>query len=124
MPGRLTISGLPLIEPDPGTPCRVILRFGTGIGGDGKSNREMRRGRAILDSNRVEVAGASGRGGGAVSPSRSIPESREEEGDAGIPASATGMASGSQATPSNSSHTSEALLKGTPWASSTSSLTA
>ena len=123
-PGRLTISGVPLIEPDPGAPCRVILRFGMGIGGDGKSNRETWRELAILDSNRVEGAGASGRGGGAVSPNRSIPESSDEEGDAGIPASATGMPSGSQPTPSNSSHTSEAFFKGKAWASSMSSLRA
>ena len=84
----------------------------------------MRRELAILDSNRVGPAGASGRGGGAVSPSRSIPESSEEEGDGGIPASATGMPSGSQSTPSNSSHTSEAFLRGKPWALGPSSLTA
>ena len=123
-PGRLTVSGVALIGPDPGSPCRVILRFGTGIGGDGKSNRETWRGLAILDSNRVGATGASGREGGAVSPNRSIPENIDEEGDAGISASATGMSSGSQRAPSNSSHTSEAFLKGKPWASSTSSLTA
>ena len=59
-----------------------------------------------------------------MSPSRSIPESSDEDGDAGMPASATRMPSGSQPTPSNSSHTSEVFLKGKPWWPSSTLLTA
>lgn len=95
---------------------------GTRTGGDGKSNTEMRRGTAIwCDPDRTGTAVTSGRGGGNVSPSKSIPEDNDEEGDMGIPASATGIPKGSQPTSLNSSHTSEEFLKSKKWRSAQSS---
>ena len=57
--------------------------------------------------------GTSRRTGSGVSPSRSTPESSDEEEDMGIPASATsrGIPKGSQPASLNSSHTSEEFLK-------------
>ena len=100
-----------------------VLRSGTGMGGDGKSNKEARRGTSTWwDPGRVGMAVTSGRGGVDVSPNRSIPESSEEEGDIGIPASTIWISKGSW--PSlNSSHTSEEFLKSEKWQSGMSSLT-
>ena len=57
------------------------------------------------------MAFTSGTGGGVAPPSRSRPESRDEEGEMRIPGSATVTLEGSQPTSLNSSHTSEEFLK-------------
>lgn len=95
----------------------AILRFGMKTGGDGKSNKE-----AGWDPGRMGTAVTSGRRGSEVSPSRSIPETNDEEGDMGIPASATGIPKGSQSASLNSSQTSEEFGKSENWSWVTLSL--
>lgn len=107
-------SGLTVNDPFPigrDSPNDVV-RFGTRVGGDGKSRKESLRGTGIWwHRGRTGSAATSGGGGGVPPPNRSKPERRDEEGEIRISRSATVTLEESWSTSLNSSHSSEEFLK-------------